>query len=64
MLEGERGREIISARFVTPACCDKSGWQLINGVGINTYFGSVNLLYIRRCEYVGWRAFSVDFPAI
>ena len=58
------GRGIISARSVTPAGCDKGDGQLINGVGINTYFGSVNFLDIRRCEYVGWRAFSVNFPSI
>jgi len=58
------GRGIMSARSMTPACRDKSGRQLINGVGINTYFGSVNLLDIRRCEYVEWRAFSVNFPSI
>ena len=58
------GGETISARAMSPACCDKSGGQLIDGVGINTYFGSVNLLDIRRCEYVGWRAFSVNFPSI
>ena len=58
------GRGIISARFMTPTCRDKSGGELINGVGINVYFGSVNLLDIRRCEYVEWRAFSVNFPSI
>ncbi|MFW6105396.1 MAG: hypothetical protein ACOC7P_02315 [Chloroflexota bacterium] len=56
-----QGRGIISTCSMTPACRDKSGRQLINGVGVNTYFGSVNFLYIRRCEYVGWRAFSVNF---
>ena len=58
------GRGIISARFVAPACRDKGGRQLINRVGINTYFGSVNLLDIRRCEYVEWRAFNVNFPSV
>jgi len=47
------GSGIISIRFMIPACRDESGWQLVNGVGINTHFGSVNLLDIRRCEYVG-----------
>jgi len=46
---------------MTPACRDEGGRQLINRVGINTYFGSVNLLDIRCCEYVEWRAFSVNF---
>jgi len=58
------GRGIISACSVTPASRDKSGGQLVNGVGINIYFGSVNLLDIRRCEYVEWCAFSVNFPSI
>jgi hypothetical protein len=58
------GRGVISARSMTPACRDKGGGQFINGVGINTYFGSVNFLDIRRCEYVEWRAFSVNCPAI
>jgi len=58
------GRGIISACSMTAACCDEGGGQLINRVGINTYFGSVNLLDIWRCEYVEWRAFSVNFPAI
>jgi hypothetical protein len=58
------GREFMSARSVTPACRDKGGGQLVNRVGINTYFGSVNLLDIRRCEYVEWRAFGVNFPSI
>ena len=43
---------------------DKSGGQLINRVGIDTYFGSVNLLDIRRCEYLLWRAFSVNSPSV
>ena len=43
---------------------DKGSRQLINGVGVNTHFGSVNPLDIRRCEYVGWRAFGVNFPSI
>ena len=55
---------IISARAMRPTCRDKSGGQLINGVGVNTYFGSVNPLDVRRCEYVQWRAFSVNFPSI
>jgi hypothetical protein len=49
---------------MTAASRDKGGGQLVNGVRINAYFGSVNSLDIRRCEYVGWRAFSVDFPSI
>jgi len=49
---------------VTPARCDKSGGELIDRVGINTYFGSVNLLDIRCCEYIGGCAFSVDSPSI
>lgn len=57
------GKGITSARFMIPACCDKRGGQFINGVGINAYFGSVNLLDIRRCEYVEWRAFSVNFAS-
>ena len=58
------GDEFISACSATPTGCDKGGWQPIDGVGIDTYFGSVNLLDIRRCEYVGWRAFSINSPAI
>ena len=49
---------------MTPACRDKSGRQLVDGVGIDAYFGSINLLDILGCEYVGWRALSVDFPSI
>ena len=49
---------------VTPAGCDKGGGQLIDGVGVNTDFGSVNSFDIRSCEYVEWRAFGVNFPAI
>ena len=35
---------------MTTAGGDESGRQLINGVGINTYFGPVNFLDIRRYE--------------
>ena len=37
---------IISARFMISACGDKGGGQLIDGVRINTYFGSINHLDI------------------
>jgi hypothetical protein len=43
-------RAVISARSMTAVCCDEGDGQLIDGVGINTYFGSVNLLDIRRYE--------------
>jgi hypothetical protein len=46
------------------AGCDKGSRQFIDGVGINAYFGSVNPLDIRRCEYVEWRAFSADSSSI
>jgi len=46
-------RGIILAGSVILDGCGKSGRQLINGVGINIYFGSVNFLDVRRCEYVG-----------
>ena len=55
---------IISARSVISAGCDKGDGQFIDGVGINAYFGSVNLLDIRRCEYVGRRAFNINLPSI
>ena len=54
----------MSACSVTSAGCDKGGGELINGVGINTDFGAVNLFDIRRREYVERRAFSVNLPAI
>ena len=47
-----------------PAGGDEGGGELVNGVGINTYFGPVDFLDIERCEYVEWRAFSVNFPSI
>ena len=49
---------------MTPAGRDEGGGELINGVGVNAYFGAVNLLNIFRCEYVEWRAFGVNFPSI
>jgi len=63
-LGGGWWRGIISACSVAPAGCDKGGGQLVNGVGIDTHFGSVNILDIRRCEYVEWRSFNVNFPSI
>jgi len=47
-----------------PSGCDKGGGELVDGVGINIYFGSVNLPDVVGCEYVEWRAFGVNFPAI
>jgi hypothetical protein len=68
------GMSSLSARSVTAsggpviavlrAGCDKSRGQLIDRVGINTYFGSVNILDTLSCEYVGRSAFSVNIPSI
>jgi hypothetical protein len=68
------GRKSLSACSVTPAClpaiavrragCDKSGRQLINGVGIHTYVGSVDFLDIGRCKYVDWCPFGIDSATI
>jgi hypothetical protein len=54
------GRGIISVCSVTAtgppaiavrrAGCDKGGRQLINWVGVGTYFGSISFLDIRRCS--------------
>jgi len=69
MKEGAR-----SARAATPvglpligvrrAGCDEGGRQFIDRVRVNTYFGSVDFLDIGRCEYINWRAFGVNSPAI
>ena len=40
--------QLLSARLVTPTCRNKSGGELIDGMGVNAYFGSVNLLDIGR----------------
>ena len=55
---GRRGRAV---RW---ASCDKGSGQPIDRVGIDAYFGSVDFLDVRRCNYIGWRAFGMDLPAI
>lgn len=70
-MEGEALKSACSVAVAGPlaiafrrAGCDEGSGQLIDGVGINEYLGSVNLLNIRRREYVEWCAFGMDFPSI
>ena len=47
------------ARAARRVGCDEGGGEIVNGVGVNADFGSVNFLDIRRCRAITLRNQSI-----